>query len=196
MPISEVSICNHALDLLGGDPILSLDDDTRAGRLCRRNYERCRDAVLRAYPWNPAIRRASLAALVDAPAWGFLFQYALPEGPEPPACLRVLQLEDEIAGRAGAYRIEGRRLLSNDGPPLNIAYIGRIADPNEFGPLLADAISARLAAELAYALTGSSALGEAAAQSYRAKLAEARAVDAQEGSAEPFAAGEWLESRM
>jgi len=196
MPISEVSICNHALDLLGGDPILSLDDDTRAGRLCRRNYERCRDAVLRAYPWNPAIRRASLAALVDAPAWGFLFQYGLPEGPEPPACLRVLQLEGEIDGRAAAYRIEGRRLLSNDGPPLNIAYIGRVTDPNEFGPLLADAISARLAAELAYALTGSSALGEAAAQSYRAKLAEARAVDAQEGSAEPFEAAQWLESRV
>lgn len=196
MPISEVSICNHALDLLGGDPILSLDDDTRAGRLCRRNYERCRDAVLRAYPWNPAIRRAGLPALTEAPLWGFLFQYSLPEGPEPPACLRVLQLEGEIDGRARPYRIEGRRLLSNDGPPLNLVYIGRIADPNEFGPLLADAISARLAAEMSYALTGSSALSETATRSYRDKLAEARAVDAQEGTAEPFAATEWLESRV
>ncbi|MGD9742285.1 MAG: hypothetical protein AB7J30_13030 [Hyphomicrobium sp.] len=195
MTISDVSICNHALDLIGADPILSIDDDTRAGRLCRRNYERCRDAVLRAYPWNPAIRRASLPALSDAPAWGFLFHYALPEGPEPPYCLRVLQLEGEIDGRSLPYRIEGRRILTNDGPPLSLLYVGRASDPNEFGPLLADTISARLAAELSYALAGSASLAETLARSYRDKLAEARAIDAQEGTPDRFTATEWLESR-
>jgi hypothetical protein len=195
MPISDIAICNRALDMLGADPIVSFDDASQVGRLCRRNNEPVRGAVLRAYPWNPAIRRAALPKLAEAPEWGFAFQYALPEGPEPPCCLRVLAIESEAEDAASEYRIEGRRILSDEGPPLRILYIARIADPTRFGPLLADAIAARLAAELAYPLTASTALGQAMAQSYRDKLVEARATDAQEGSAGRLSAGEWLESR-
>ena len=196
MPISDIAICNRALDMLGADPIVSFDDDSQAGRLCRRNFEAVRDAVLRAYPWNPAVCRAALPALAAAPSWGFAFQYALPEGAEPPCCLRVLGVAGETDGAAGAYRIEGRRILSDDGPPLRILYIGQITDPTRFGPLLADAIAARLAAELAYPLTASSALAQAMGEIYRDRLAEARAADAQEGTAGRFSADEWLESRL
>jgi hypothetical protein len=196
MPISDIAICNRALDMLGADPVMSFDDDNQVGRLCKRNYEPVRDAVLRAYPWNPAIRRAALPALAELPAWGFTFQYALPEGPEPACCLRVLQVEGEPEGVAGEYRIEGRRILSDDGPPLKILYIARIEDPTRFGPLLVDAIAARLAAEFAYPLTASTALSQAMGQIYRDKLAEARAIDAQEGTAGRITAGEWLESRI
>lgn len=195
MPTSDIAICNRALDMLGADPIVSFDDATQVGRLCKRNYEPVRDAVLRAYPWNPAIRRAALPALAEAPAWGFSFQYALPEGPEPLCCLRVLSIESENAGRATEYRIEGRRILSDEGAPLRILYIAQITDPTRFGPLLADAIAARLAAELAYPLTASTSLGQAMGQSYRDKLIEARAIDAQEGTAGRLSADEWLESR-
>ena len=195
MPISDIAICNRALDMLGADPIVSFDDATQVGRLCKRNYEPVRDAVLRAYPWNPAIRRAALPALTEVPAWGFAFQYALPEGPEPPRCLRVLSIESETVGQATEYRIEGRRILSDEGPPLHILYIAQIIDPTRFGPLLADTIAARLAAELAYPLTASTSLGQAMGQSYRDKLTEARAIDAQEGSAGRLSTNEWLESR-
>jgi hypothetical protein len=51
MTTSVVSICNTALDLLGSDSITSLADDSKAARFCARNYERVRDAVLRAYPF-------------------------------------------------------------------------------------------------------------------------------------------------
>jgi hypothetical protein len=196
MSISDVSICNRALDMLGADPVMSFDDDNQSGRLCKRNYAAVRDAVLRAYPWNPAVRRAVLPALSMPPAWGFAFQYSLPEGPEPPCCLRVLSLEGEIEGAASSYRIEGRRILSDDGPPLRLLYIGQITDPNEFGPLLADAIAVRLAAELAYPLTASTALSQALGQTYRDKLAEARAIDAQEGTAGRILANDWVESRI
>jgi hypothetical protein len=196
MPISDIAICNRALDMLGADPIVSFDDESQGGRLCKRNYEAVRDAVLRAYPWNPAIHRAALPALAAVPAWGFAYQYPLPEGPEPPCCLRVLAIEGETDGAASNYRIEGRCILSNEPPPLRILYIAQLADPTRFGPLLADAIAARLAAELAYPMTASSALGQAMSQTYREKLAEARAVDAQEGTAGRLSAGEWLESRL
>lgn len=196
MILSDISICNTALDMLGADPILSLDDDTRSGRLCKRNYDLARDHVLRSYPWNPAIRRAALPALVAPPVWGFRYQYALPEGDEPPFCLRVLQVEGEIEGRASPYRIEGRRLLSDDAPPLNLLYVGRIVNPQEMGPILADLVAAKLAADLAYHLTGSTSLSDFMHRLFRDKDAAARVIDAQEGTPGNFTADQWLESRF
>lgn len=187
MPISVVSICNRALDLLGADPITSLADGNRSARLCERHYEPTRDAVLRAYPWNGAMRRASLAALSEAPSWGFSRQYQLPVD-----CLRLWQIEEE--GQT-AWRIEGRRVLTDAGAPLKILYIAQIDDPSDFDPLLADALSARLAADLAYALTGSSSLQEFAWRVWQSKLTEARMADAQEGTPEELSANQWLESR-
>jgi hypothetical protein len=61
---------------------------------------------------------------------------------------------------------------------------------------LADAIAARLAADLAYPLTGSTALAQAMLAAYQAKIAEARMCDAQEGTPDAFAANDWLESRI
>jgi hypothetical protein len=189
MPVSVVSICNRALDLLKADPIVSLDETQEAARLCKRNFEPVRDAVLRAYPWNAAETRASLAALSDPPAWGYDNQFQLPSD-----CLRVLRLENEDSG--ASYKIEGRRIVTDEEAPLNILYLRRVEDPAEFDPLLADAIAARLAADLAYPLTGSTALAQAMLAAYQAKIAEARVCDAQEGTPDAFQADDWLESRI
>lgn len=182
----STAICNRALDLLGADPILSLDDPSKSGRLCARNFAAARDAVLRAYPWNGAIRRARLPALVESPAWGFAAQYQLPGD-----CLRVLRLNDD--GET-PWRIEGRRILTDAGAPLDVLYVARIEAIED--PLLAEAIAARLATDIGYALTGNASGQQAAWQLYTAKLAEARAIDAQEGTPDAFTADQWLEARI
>lgn len=182
---SVVAICNRALDMLGAEPVTSLDDDTKAARLCARNYEPVRDAVLRAYPWNVAIRRAALAALADTPAWGYARQFQLPEGPDPEPALRLLTVdgESELGIR---YKVEGRRILTDAAAPLRILYIARVSDPAELDPMLADAIATRLAADLSYSLTASAALGQSLMGIYQAKLAEARMTDAEEGVPDPI----------
>lgn len=190
MTVSVVSICNRALDLLGADPITSLEDGSKAANLCLRNFAAVRDAVLRSYPWNAAMRRARLAALAAPPAWGFRHQYPLPAGPEPARCLRVYRAEG-----CGDYRIEGRRLLSDAPPPLDILYIGEIADPAEFDPLLSDAVAARLAVSLAGNITESAARIEAMRAHYQDTLAQARSADAQEGTPEALDPDVWLASR-
>lgn len=195
MTTSVVSICNTALDLLGSDSIASLADDSKASRFCSRNYERVRDAVLRAYPWNCAMARASLAALAEAPAWGYANQFALPEGPSPAFCLRVLSINGEV-DFALTYKIEGRRILTDEDAPLEILYIARLEDPSQYDALLTDAIAARLALDAAYPLAGSVSLAQAMSQAYAEKLAEARQVDAQEGTPDALIAGDWLESRF
>lgn len=63
MAVTEVSICKLALTRVGQDPnsLTALADATKEGRLCTVHYEPSRDAVLRAHPWNFAIKRADLA---------------------------------------------------------------------------------------------------------------------------------------
>lgn len=184
---SVVAICNRALDMLGAEPVTSLADNTKAARLCARNFEPVRDAVLRAYPWNAAIRRASLAALAEAPGWGYARQFQLPDGPVPEPCLRLLAIDGEVDFGA-RYKIEGRRVLTDEPAPLNIVYIGRIADPSQLDPMLHDVMATRLAADLSYSLTASAALGQSLMEIYQAKLAEARTTDAQEGSVDDVVA--------
>jgi hypothetical protein len=190
MAISTVSICNRALDLLGADPIISLDDGSKAANLCQRNFAATADSVLRLYPWNAAMRRASLPALGDAPAWGYVHQYQLPEGPDPAPCLRLIRVES-----GEAFRVEGKRVLTDYAAPLNILYIGRILDPAEYDPLLAEAISAKLAVHLAGNLTESASRIEAMRDYLKNILAGARAVDAQEGGAEAIEIDAWLAAR-
>lgn len=107
---SEVEICNSALIKLGDDTITSLTDDSKRARLCNAQFARLRDEVLRAHPWNFAIRRASLAKLSQAPAFEFAAAFRLPEDPY---CLRVLLLFDGSAPQGISrhrWKIEGRTL--------------------------------------------------------------------------------------
>ena len=191
MPTSIVSICNRAPDLLGADPIASLEDGSKLAGLCQRNFEPCADSVLRLYPWNSALCRVRLPALAEAPSWGYAAQYQLPPGPLPAHCLRVL----EVAG-CDDYRIEGRRILSHVLAPLDILYIGRIADATQYDPLLAEAIAARLSVQLAGNLTESGARIEAARAHFNDILSQAKVSDAQEGGAQRLSVDAWLQARV
>lgn len=194
--ISDVSICNRALDLLGADPITSLEDGSKAGNLCRRNFEAVRNQVLRAYPWNSAMRRASLPALSTAPAWGYARQFQLPEGPSPERCLRVYRLEGEIDGATLDWKVIGRTIQTDEAAPLNIEYIAEITDPAQFDPLLAEAIAGQLGVYLAANLTESGSRMEVAKDYLKEVLRQARETDAQEGSVETIDADLWLASRL
>lgn len=191
MVTSIVSICNRALDLLGADPITSLEDGSKSARLCQRNFGPSADSVLRLYPWNAAIRRARLPALMESPAWGYDYQYQLPQGPEPSYCLRLLEVDG-----CDDYRIEGRRLVTNAPPPLDILYIGRILDAADYDALLAEAIAAKLAVHLAGNLTESGSRIDAARGYLNDILQQARSSDAQEGGQVRFSVDAWLQARV
>ena len=130
-----------------------------------------RDAVLRAHSWNCAIKRATLAADTETPVFEFAYQFTLPAD-----CLRVLQAEylDTI------FRVEGRKIVSDEST-INLIYVARIEDVNEYDTLLADTLATRLAAEIAYPVVASSSLAQNLLQAYKDKVSEARFVDATEG---------------
>ncbi len=191
---TKVSICNRALNSIGVKVrIASLDEDTEAARKCALIIDDMIDETLRAYNWNCAIYRVDLARAADTPAFGYSYRYALPQGPNPPYCLRVISIEDE--DEHSDYQIEGRYLLTNE-TSCAIKYIKRVEDINELDTLCRSAIAARLAAEIAFSLTNSMTMQEAMWSLYSGKIQEAREIDAQEGTAGKWEAESWIDERM
>tara|TARA_R100000995_G_scaffold32167_1_gene14426 strand:- start:1134 stop:1724 length:591 start_codon:yes stop_codon:yes gene_type:complete len=170
---SDVDICNSALNMIGASNIVSLTEDSRAARVCNQRFEFIRDAVSRAHPWNCLLRRASISAESEAPAFEFEHQHLMPNDPY---CLRVIRAQDLDT----IFRVEGRKILS-DTTPFNFIYVARITDPNEYDQLLIESIAARLAADISYALVNSATLTQSLFQLYENKVSEARFVDATEG---------------
>ncbi len=191
MAVSNVSVCNKALILLGEDIISSLSDDTKAAIQCGNIYEHTRDAMLRKHPWNFAVKRVALSQSTTAPVWGFDYSYTLPVD-----CLRVLFVENEDIY---PFKLEGRFVVTDNGSDsstINIKYISRIIDPSQWDTLFVDLLSSRLAYELAIPLTDLKQRRDDMKDLYLERLADVQAVDAQEETSDQVPDGSWADSRL
>ncbi len=178
MPSSDTDIANIALGHLGEAPIASLDEDTVAARACLLHYAATRDQVLRSHRWNFAQTRVALSALADAPAFGWSYQYALPSD-----CLRVLECNDTELGDVISedYVIEGRAILT-DATSLNLVYVKKVDDVNQFDALFVEALALKLAIVLSETIRGTTGKTADLTQMYEQRTAPlARRVDANEG---------------
>jgi hypothetical protein len=186
MATSVVQIVNNALVKIGASAILTLTEDSEAARAANLIYEQVRDACIRDHVWNFAVNRVELAQNSVAPAFGFAYQYNLPSD-----CLRVLQMENMNM----FYQIEGGKLLTDEGTA-KILYLARVEDVNLFDSMFVEALSARIAAELAVTLAESNTLYSNMMEMYQRKLADARSMDAQESGYREIIADTWLDSRL
>lgn len=185
---SEVSICNMALAEIGrGMMITSMDEASQAARACKLRYPYARDAVLRAYDWNFAAKRAELAANETAPAFEYANAFDL-----PPDCLQVRSVYD---GEDLPWVVESRQILTDMDAPLYIKYTSRCTDVAKFDSLFIQALASRIAADIAVSLSESVGRSQALFEVYQAKLSEARRRDAQEGQPEEFPSGSWRDAR-
>lgn len=196
---SVVDICNEAMDLLGAATITSLTENSKEARLCNRRFDTVRDAVLRAHNWNIAITRKQLAKDSDAPAFGFTNQFTLPTDPY---CLRVISLhtanvDNEISpyDTQSMFKVEGRKILTDEGT-CRIVYIGRITDTEQYDSLLSSTIASKLAAETAYAVTGSTSVSQQINVLYQQRLSEARSMDAIEGKPDRIISEDFTNIRL
>lgn len=181
-----ISICNSALLKLGADRITSLTENRRGAILCNEQYDKMRQEVLRAHPWNFAIARVTIAPLVAVPEFEFTAQFQLPID-----CLRVLNAEDKTLD----FKIEGRVVLANVSE-LKIKYIKDITDASIFDPCFSEALAARLAADLAFPLVQSNTLHEQMLGYYDRLLRQARTTDGQEGRFDKLIFDTFLNARL
>jgi len=187
MATSVIEICNNALLDLGEDVIMSLGDESKAAGLCNHRWPALRDAVLRAHPWNCAMTQAELAAATAAPMWKWEYKYVLPTD-----FLRIVQIVGADGTNIVDWEIQGGIIFCNENAPIYISYVRRETDPKKFDALLSETLSARMAATLAYPLSGSTSLSQSYWKTYQDKLMEARGVDAREGVPESVTPISWL----
>jgi hypothetical protein len=171
---SPAEICSIALRLLGTDAINSLDDPTDRARICKQIWPMVLDDELTLHRWKCARKRAELARLADAPAFGFAYQYEL-----PPDCLLVLGMSYSSI----AYEIEDGKLLTDESTA-KIYYLYRNETVAKYSPGLKSALAARMTAELAMPITKKKAIVDSAWAAYWAKVSQAAAVDGQQGTPE------------
>lgn len=195
---SETDIANLALTRIGHGTISSMSQGNKAADRCALHYPICRDTLLRAHPWNFAIRRATLAQSSVTPNHEFDYYHVLPAD-----FLKMLRTSWEAdgysstavygfpgmngyGGQMAPYRLEsvsgvGRCIAANESV-VSIEYIAQITDTAQFDPLFVDVLAQRLAAELAADFTDTQSVSKAMWDIYQMKLQEARTADAQEGT--------------
>ena len=170
---SQVDICNGALNQLGASTIISLSDDSKNARMLNQRYDMVRDRVFREHPWNCLLKRVSIAADATAPAYEYSYAYTLPAD-----CLRVLQtfeMRDDVD-----FKVEGRKILT-DALTMKILYVAKITDTTQYDTSLVETLTAALAADIAYGITGSTTMIQIMEERYKEKLKDARFADATEG---------------
>lgn len=182
----QVDLANDALQKIAVNEIASFDDNNEAARFFKARYDDLRDTVLQMHPWNFAMRRSSLALLATTPEYEYTYEHQLPTDPY---CLKVEEVEDNVE-----HRIEGRKLLGHN-ETVNIIYIARITDVNDFPFLFREALVTYLAAQAAWKLTGSVSLRESLLAELGGTLAEAKVRDAQEGTPRRRSRGGWINGR-
>jgi len=197
---SQVEIANRALTKLGAARIISFGDDNKQARAVQSMFTIVRDAELRAHVWSFAVKRASLAALVSAPDWGFEYEYELPSD-----CLRLLQVNDFFQGPSmddyrnqstAEYMLESNKILTDYVAPLKIRYIRREEDTAQWDSTFVEAIACRLAAEMAEDLTQSNQKKDAAWKEYDQALMAAIRSGAVEQQHQDMPDDSWVLSRI
>ena len=188
---SKVDICNEALNLLGANTISSLSETSTTAVLCNRIYDTEVDYLLRQHNWNAAVNEANLAAVTGTPIVGWSYKFLMPTDPY---CLRVLNVYDTSDDDQN-FQCRGRHIYC-DTSAIDMIYIGRITDPNEFDSMLMKTLVDLLAYRLAFPVTRSRDVAATMFEAYRNTLADAMSVDSQEGTPEELKSDHLLDARL
>lgn len=174
---SVIQVANRALTKLGSARITSLDDDVKAARSISSCFDDLRDEELRAHRWSFSLKRTSLAALTEAPAFGWDLQYQVPDD-----FLKLDMVNDQFPGavlenyigvETVDYVLEGNKILTNIDAPLKLRYVARIEDPNQWDVSFREVLACRIAAEICEELTQSNQKRQLAWEEYGQALVRA-----------------------
>jgi hypothetical protein len=189
--VSDVSICNLALQKLGAARITALTDNSRNARSCNNCYTSIRDKELRRHNWNFSIKRAVLAPLATAPAFGYLYAF-----PVPNDFLKIIMppqfnLDWKLENQGGV-----RVILTNQGNVMNLVYVAQITDPMQFDAAFAEAFAAKLAWHMCEEITQSNEKKKDIAAEYKDLIGEASRTDAFEKVSAAQPVDSWLQAQI
>jgi hypothetical protein len=208
----KVEIINIALARLGESPIQSFEEGSVPANSARLVYDSARRSTLRDYNWNFAVATAELARYADTQAGDFPFAFALPAD-----CLRVIRLPPSPQGlrrtsrlatppgqvrsrtcgdfgRNLPFTLRGGKLLAHE-PKVVLEYLRDVTDENEFDAKFIEALTYKLASELAMPVKGSAELMASYSNAYQTLINRAATESAWE-EREPRSGNPYLEARF
>lgn len=186
---SEVQIMNGALIKLGAERITAATDANNRARLVNERYSHVRDALLASHPWRFATAYAALALVSPTPDDVFDYDYVFQL---PSDCARVFQTN--LTKYDDWEEIENLRIACNVSE-CSVKYSKRVTDVSKFSDSFIKTLEWALAADIAYALTQSTARAESAEAGYAKALQEARSYNGQSGSVKQVQSSEWVDAR-
>jgi hypothetical protein len=200
----ETDLLNDALSQFGGSSITSISDGSINANHCQRFYPPLRRALIRMHHWNFALQWVQLAQDVTPPVAMWAYAYTLPA-----ECLKVVNYGGSATAVSSLsliypdsgirvvvrYKIEGRKLVSNDGT-VYIQYLRDVTNPDEWDGMFYQVMASWLASKLCMAITKDVKLSTGLlGQARDILLPIATAVDGQEGSVEPYVVDDLLWGR-
>lgn len=154
-PITEVDICNLALDRLGQRPITSIDSPTtEVEYICARHYHATRQELLRSFIFNFAKKYDTWEKSTDhTPEFTYTSAFYLPDD-----FIRLCQIGDitigaQIAGKLFDIVENYLYTSSDEDGDLKVVYIKDAKNPTEFDPLFTRLLVLMLARNMAYKFT-------------------------------------------
>ncbi len=192
MATTKVEIVNRALRKIKQNPIQDLSEQTPAGEAADAVYDEARQHVLIMAPWTFAVRRAALARLSAAPAFGYDYKYRRPAD--------FLYLVEVFTDEAGTIPLRDYRLeedgLHSSYDEVYARYVYDLTDPNKMSALFRAALEDYLAYLFALNLPGSKSLAEQHLEKFEnVTLPRAAGRDAMQDGARAFPETTWTTTR-
>jgi hypothetical protein len=193
---NEVEICNVALSRVGAGTIQALTDKTREGQLCRIHYPIARDSVLRDHDWNFARKVGILAELNETyDGWDYVYQYPLD-------CLIAREIyneakvsqHDNIPFEVGLTANNNRCVLTNEAQA-RLYYTAYVTNATYYDAAMVEALTWKLAAELAVPAIGRNDLQDIFMRAYIQYISRAKMLSSNEGYEAPNLVSDFSRAR-
>lgn len=198
--MDKIELCNMALSRIGISPIEAITEASEPARRCQQFYEHDRRAVLRRYPWPWATRRIELAALATTPQdYHYAYRY-----PADCCCLRrVFAVESDGSFRPLPERVAYQILSDESGlviytnePRVAAEYTADVKGVELMDEMFCEALSWKLAASIAFKLTGNGEIVKMATSEYERLFLTAAADAENEQNKETPMLGTFIKARF
>ena len=200
---SETDFLNNALGSAGCERITGIDDNSPNAAWCKVFYRSLRRSTQRMANWKFCGARAQLSLDTTTPAFGMVYSFHLPASllklrTYNGIHLNVTLVDDPTIWQAegGFWRIEGRKLYSNDGSAF-IEYIQDVDNPDLWDALYYEMLASWLASKLAMAIKKDSTKAEKLLNNAMGTwMPMALAVDGQEQSVQVYRSDDLIWGRQ